>query len=111
MTGVTLNQVNHRSERTFLFGFRSHTKTALLLWLAFAICSEGVMGQSHPASPEKIETVSLTLDQAVEFALSHYPAVRAVLAQAAASRSGVDLARTAYLPRTDLVWQANRATR
>jgi outer membrane protein len=55
--------------------------------------------------------VTLTLDQAVQFALSHYPTIKAVLAQAAASRSGVDLARTAYLPRTDLVWQANRATR
>jgi outer membrane protein TolC len=55
--------------------------------------------------------LSLTLDQAVEFALGHYPAVKIVLAQAAASHSGVNLARTAYLPRTDLVWQANRATR
>src|SRR5207249_6957819 len=62
-------------------------------------------------APSQSEPVTLTLDQAVEFALSHYPAIKAVLAQAAATRSGVDLARTAYLPRTDLVWQANRATR
>ncbi|MCI0417685.1 MAG: TolC family protein [Acidobacteria bacterium] len=43
--------------------------------------------------------------------MSHYPSMRAALAQASAASSGVDLASTAYLPRTDLVWQANRATR
>lgn len=68
-------------------------------------------GQNQSPGQAKDDTVSLTLDQAVEFALSHYPAVKAVLAQAAASHSSVDLARTVYLPRTDLVWQANRATR
>src|SRR5512141_782737 len=53
----------------------------------------------------------LTLDQAVDFALANYPAVRASLARAAASGEGVSLSRTAYLPRTDLLWQSNRATR
>jgi outer membrane protein len=67
--------------------------------------------QVHSGEPAQSKPVTLTLDQAVEFALNHYPAVQAVLAHAAAMRSGVDLARTAYLPRTDLVWQANRATR
>ena len=83
------------------------------LWIAILILALAVRsyGQSQPPGQSKDDPVSLTLDQAVEFALSHYPAVKAVLAQAAASRSGVDLAGTAYLPRTDLVWQANRATR
>jgi outer membrane protein len=53
----------------------------------------------------------LTLDQAVDFALANYPAVRASLARVAASGEGVSLSRTAYLPRTDLLWQSNRATR
>jgi outer membrane protein len=53
----------------------------------------------------------LTLDQAIDFALANYPAVRASLERAAASREGVSLSRTAYLPRTDLLWQSNRATR
>jgi outer membrane protein len=69
------------------------------------------MGQNNPISTEKNETLSLTLDQAVEFALSHYPAIRAAVAEASAAYSGVGLAHTAYLPRTDLVWEANRATR
>jgi outer membrane protein TolC len=79
----------------------------LLLTMTFAILTSG-LGQ-NPA--EKTEPISLSLDQAVEFALSHYPAIRGALAQASAAASGVNLARTTYLPRTDLVWQANRATR
>jgi hypothetical protein len=41
------------------------------------------MEQSQPPSQLKGDVVSLTLDQAVEF--SHYPAIKAVLEQAAAS--------------------------
>ena len=87
--------------------------TRMSLWIAIVILAFAVRsyGQSQPPGQSKDDGLSLTLDQAVEFALSHYPAVKAVLAQAAASHSGVDLARTAYLPRTDLVWQVNRATR
>jgi outer membrane protein len=86
-------------------------RISLLLGIIVLVLAVRSYGQSQSPGQSKDETVSLTLDQAVEFALSHYPAVKAVLAEASASRSGVDLARTAYLPRTDLVWQANRATR
>lgn len=57
-----------------------------------------------PASP-------LTLDQAVDFGIANYPAVRASMERALASKQGVSLSRTTYLPRTDLLWQSNRATR
>jgi len=53
----------------------------------------------------------LTLSRAVDLALSNYPAIRAAQAQAAAASEGIDLARMAYLPRTDLLWQENRATK
>ncbi len=53
----------------------------------------------------------LTMDKAVELALANYPAIRAGQAQVSAAGAGIDLARTAYLPRTDLIWQSNRATR
>jgi outer membrane protein TolC len=43
--------------------------------------------------------------------LSNYPAIRTARGQAAAARAGIELARTAYLPRADLLWQENRATR
>lgn len=52
----------------------------------------------------------LTLQQAVQYALDHYPAVRAALEQVNASAAGVSVARSAYLPRLDSLWQSNRAT-
>ena len=93
---------------SFHFYFRRNITQ--LLCVTLALSPLGLMGQT-PAAAEKNETISLTLDQAVEFALSHYPAIRAAVAQASAANSGIGLAHTAYLPRTDLVWQANRATR
>jgi len=53
----------------------------------------------------------LNLSAAVELALRHYPSVRASQAQAAAAEAGIDVARTAYLPRADMLWQQNLATR
>lgn len=53
----------------------------------------------------------LTLQVAVEYAQNNLPAVRAALAQSAANQAGVDLARTSFLPRTDILVAANRATR
>ena len=52
----------------------------------------------------------MSLNGAVELALSNYPAIRAAGAQAAAARAGIELVRTAYLPRADLLWQENQAT-
>src|SRR6266567_3914726 len=62
--------------------------------------------QQYP-SPGK----PLTLDEAINFGLSHYPAVRASLERMSAAKEGVGLSRMIYLPRTDLLWQSNRATR
>jgi outer membrane protein TolC len=53
----------------------------------------------------------MTIGQSVERALARYPAVRASLEQIAAAEAGINLARTAYLPRTDFLGQVNRATR
>lgn len=52
----------------------------------------------------------MTLAEAVAAAVKNYPAIRAAGEQVAASRAGVDLARTNYLPRADMMWQVNRAT-
>ena len=62
--------------------------------------------QSQPSSPPP-----LTIHEAVRRALDNYPAVRAALESLAAAQSGVDLARTTYLPRADTLVQWNRATR
>jgi outer membrane protein TolC len=53
----------------------------------------------------------LTLSQAVETALKNYPSIRVSQEQINAAAAGIQLARTAYLPRVDLLAQANRATR
>ena len=52
----------------------------------------------------------LTLEQAVEQAMTRYPAVRASLQQVSAAAAGINLARTSYLPRADFMGQINRAT-
>jgi outer membrane protein len=52
----------------------------------------------------------LTLEQAMQYALDHYPTIRAALEQVNASAANVAVARAAYLPRLDSVWQSSRAT-
>jgi outer membrane protein len=60
---------------------------------------------------QAIPPVGLTLGQAVENALKNYPAVRVSQEQINAAAAGIQLARTAYLPRVDTLAQVNRATR
>jgi len=60
---------------------------------------------------QELPSQPLTLNAAVELALGNYPAIRAAQAQVMAARAGIAVARTEYLPRTDLLWQENRASR
>ena len=53
----------------------------------------------------------LTLETAVKYALAHYPQIRAALERRAAANGGIALARTAYFPIANALWQSNRATR
>lgn len=71
-----------------------------------AFPSSQLFGQTNTAPP-----AVLNLEDAVNYALAHYPAVRVSLEQANAARAGVGLAKTNYLPRADMLWQGNRATR
>jgi outer membrane protein len=57
------------------------------------------------------QTRTLTLEEAVDFALKNYPSVRAAMERLSAADAGVGLARTNYLPRADMLWQGDRATR
>jgi len=73
--------------------------------VAFLMAAEASDAQPQPPpSP-------VTFQQAVQYALSNYPAIQASRARIAAQEAGVDLARTAYLPRLDYGIQINRATR
>lgn len=53
----------------------------------------------------------ITLPQVVEQAAAKYPAIAESLEKVSAAAAGIDLARTAYLPRADFLGQINRATR
>jgi hypothetical protein len=79
-------------------------------WLTLALLLAWSFGPRAQAQTEQGNKKVLTLQEAVDFALKHYPAVRAALERSTAAQAGVGLARTAYLPRADTVWQTNRAT-
>ncbi|HEY7288601.1 MAG TPA: TolC family protein [Vicinamibacterales bacterium] len=61
---------------------------------------------SSPSGPPQ----TLTLEQAIQYAIDHYPTIRAAFEQVNATTAGVDVARSAYLPRLDSLWQSNRGT-
>jgi outer membrane protein TolC len=73
----------------------------------FALVCSSPLLQAQEKGPE---TEAFTLDRSIEYALAHYPAVRAALEQVNSARSGVALARTSYLPQLNPIYQANRAT-
>lgn len=52
----------------------------------------------------------LSLADALTLAQDKYPAIKAALEQQAAAQNQILVARTAYLPRADALWQTNRAT-
>jgi outer membrane protein TolC len=53
---------------------------------------------------------ALSLADALAIAQDKYPAIKASLEQQAAAQHQIGVARTAYLPRLDMLWQTNRAT-
>ncbi|MBZ5515529.1 MAG: TolC family protein [Acidobacteriia bacterium] len=78
----------------------------LAAWLmSLGLLAAPLRGQQAASTPK-----IFTLQEAVDYALAHYPAVRSAQEQVAAARGGVALARTSYLPRLDSLWQSNRAT-
>src|SRR5258707_1682435 len=77
------------------------TVSLILIWF---------VGITVEAQTSEAAKKALTLEEAVDFALKNYPAVRASLERVKAAEAGVGLARTNYLPRADMVWQTNRAT-
>ena len=60
---------------------------------------------------QQTPATSMTVAQAVESALRNYPSISVSQEQVNAAAAGIDLARTAYLPRVDSLAQVNRATR
>lgn len=85
-----------------------HKKTIAAATVLLSLVPFKPARAQEPVNPSPKQT--FTLEQAVDFALKHYPAVRASLERSRAAEEGVGFARTNYLPRTDLLWQTNRAT-
>ena len=84
-------------------------KTSILVILTFLISPFVCQAQAPAFRGQQVR--SFTLDQAINYALTNYPAIRAARERISAARAGVSLARTSYLPRADTLWQSNRATR
>src|SRR4051812_45080330 len=82
------------------------TRVAIVL---ASVVAFSATARAQGGSAESAPT-TLTLDQALEYALDHYPTVRAALEQVNASTANVSVVKGAYLPRFDAVWQTNRAT-
>jgi outer membrane protein len=61
------------------------------------------VAQTTPSGP-------ISVNDAIELSLKNYPAIKESRARAQAAEAGIGVARTAYLPRLDMVWQENRAT-
>jgi outer membrane protein TolC len=78
-----------------------------ILALALMLVHPGWASAQGPQTPPP--TV-FTLEQAVQYGLDHYPTVRAALERISASTADVSVAKSAYLPRLDALWQSNRAT-
>src|SRR2546426_9053393 len=63
------------------------------------------------ARQQQVPATPMSIAQAVDSALRNFPAVCVSQEQVNAAAAGIDLARTAYLPRVDSLAQVNRATR
>jgi outer membrane protein len=74
--------------------------------LFFAVLMPGLSSAQESSSGPR----ALRLEDAVSYAVQHYPAVRASLEELRAARAGVSLARSQYLPALSGVYQDSRAT-
>lgn len=74
-----------------------------------ALAFTAMAATAHAQAP--LPAFPVTLQQAIQYATENYPSIRASMARVSAQESGVDLARTSYLPRLDWSLQVNRGTR
>lgn len=88
---------------------RTLAAIALIALLLRSISAVAQSSSTRAAGPADVK--EFTVQEAVDYALANYPAVRAALEQYNAAKAGVGLARTSYLPRLDGVWQGDRGSR
>src|SRR5215475_12521976 len=84
---------------------RKRCGVSVALAMGFIVFANS-MGRAQQTAP-----TPMSIGQAVDSALRNYPSVTVSQEQVTAAAAGIDLARTAYLPRVDSLAQVNRATR
>ena len=70
------------------------------------VVSEALTKQTPATQPVQ----KLTLSSAIDAAEANYPRTRAALEQRNSAQAAIGIARSAYYPHADLLWQTNRAT-
>lgn len=98
-------EMRHLSHSRIASGMLPRLWSRVALLIFCALLPSFSLAQTTPAKN------SFTLQEAVNYALAHYPAVRASIQAYAAAHEGIGLANTAYLPNVSVLWQENRATR
>lgn len=94
-----------------VIGKTQHCLVAVGIVLGLVIASRPTAAQSAPPMLPQPAPKIFTVQQAVEFALANYPAVRAALERYNAARLGVGLAKTTYVPSLNAAAQDDRGTR
>lgn len=104
---IIMNDLLARPTQTMRLFFRLCRASGGSIVLLFILPS---LLQAAPQSGTP-RTRTFTLQEAVDYALTNYPAVKAALEGYTAARAGIGVAATNYLPRVDAVWQGDRGTR
>src|SRR5712691_2979423 len=79
-------------------------------WRWIGLAAVGCLFSPGPVFAQPASSGPLSLNDAVQLALKNYPAIKESRARAQAADEGIGVARTAYLPRLDMLLQENRAT-
>ncbi len=88
----------------------SNTISAIARVAAVILASFAPSVSVAQATETQSPPAGLTLAKAIAMADAHYPQIRVALEQQIGARGEIAVARTAYLPRADMLWQTNRAT-
>ncbi len=102
-------QANHSARTAGGFNSTMRIRRGKLFSLIAILVLSGLPLFAQQAAAPAVR--QFTVEEAVDYALAHYPAVQASLEQYNAARAGVSLARTNDLPDLNGVWQVDRGSR
>ena len=108
-----LAKVQQAPVSRFLYYFLRLLCLHLVPMVAFAQNAPNAEVLIPPSSREQVaapNSQGLTLQDAVQRAVSTYPTVRIALERVLVARAGIGLTRTQYLPQANVLWQTNRST-